>query len=40
LPTARGSKKYRVLVAEFEQHHVYAAGDLPAKVTYLDAIEV
>ena len=40
LPSRRGSKKYRVLVAEFEQHKVVAAGNLGARVTYLDAIDL
>jgi hypothetical protein len=40
LPSARGTKKYRVLVAEFEQHKVVRVGNLESRVTYLDAIEI
>ena len=40
LPAPRGSKRFRILVAEFEHHKVVAVGNLEAKVTYLDAIEV
>ena len=40
LPSARGTSRYRVLVAEFEQHTVVAAGNLGARVSYLDAIEI
>jgi hypothetical protein len=40
LPSARGTKKYRVLAAEFEQHKVVRAGNLQARVSYLDAIEI
>jgi hypothetical protein len=40
LPAPRGSKRFRVLVAEFEQHKVVAVGNLGPKVTYLDAIEI
>ncbi len=40
LPAPRGSKRFRVLVAEFEHHKVVAVGNLGAKVTYLDAIEI
>jgi hypothetical protein len=40
LPSARGTSKYRVLVAEFEQHTVVADGNLGARVSYLDAIEI
>jgi hypothetical protein len=40
LPKARGTVPYRILVAEFEEHTVVRAGNLGAKVTYLDAIEI
>ena len=40
LPKARGTVPYRILVAEFEEHVVVRAGNLGAKVTYLDAIEI
>ncbi|MGA2527923.1 MAG: hypothetical protein ABSG36_02030 [Acidimicrobiales bacterium] len=40
LPKPRGSVPYRILVAEFEEHTVVRAGNLAAKVTYLDAIEI
>jgi hypothetical protein len=40
LPKARGTVPYRILVAEFEEHTVVRAGNLSAKVTYLDAIEI
>ena len=40
LPAPRGTKKFRVLVAEYEQHKVVAVGNLGSKVTYLDAIEI
>jgi hypothetical protein len=40
LPSARGTKKYRLLLAESEQHKIVAAGNQGARVTYLDAIEV
>jgi hypothetical protein len=40
LPKARGTVPYRILVAEFEEHAVVRAGNLGAKVTYLDAIEI
>jgi hypothetical protein len=40
LPKPRGAAPYRILVAEFEEHLVVRAGNLGAKVTYLDAIEI
>jgi hypothetical protein len=40
LPKARGTVPYRILVAEFEEHAVVRAGNLGAKATYLDAIEI
>ena len=40
LPKARGTTPYRILVAEFEEHAVVRTGNLGAKVTYLDAIEI
>jgi hypothetical protein len=40
LPAPRGTKRFRVLVAEYEQHKVVAAGNLGSKVTYLDAVEI
>jgi len=40
LPSARGSRKYRLLLAEFEQHKVVAAGNQGARVSYLDAIVI
>jgi hypothetical protein len=40
LPAARGTRPFRVLIAEFEQHKVVRAGNLGARVTYLDAIEI
>lgn len=40
LPAPRGTKRFRVLVAEYEHHKVVAVGNLEAKVTYLDAIEI
>jgi hypothetical protein len=40
LPAARGSKPFRILVAEFEQHKVIRAGNLPSRVTYLDAVQI
>lgn len=40
LPAPRGTKRFRVLVAEFEHHKVVAVGNLGSKVTYLDAIEI
>lgn len=40
LPAARGSRPFRVLVAEFEQHKVVRAGNLPNRVSYLDAVEI
>ncbi len=40
LPAARGSAPYRILVAEFEEHAIVRDGNLGAKVTYLDAIEI
>jgi hypothetical protein len=40
LPAARGSKPFRILVAEFEQHKVVRAGNLPNRVTYLDAVQI
>jgi hypothetical protein len=40
LPSARGTAKYRILVAEYEQHAVVMTGNLPSRVTYLDAIEI
>jgi hypothetical protein len=40
LPKARGTVPYRILVAEFEEHAVVRSGNLGAKVTYLDAIEI
>jgi len=40
LPAPRGTKRLRVLVAEYEQHKVVAVGNLESKVTYLDAIEI
>jgi hypothetical protein len=40
LPAARGSKPFRILVAEFEQHKVVRVGNLPSRVTYLDAVEI
>jgi hypothetical protein len=36
----RGSKPFRILVAEFEQHKVVRLGNLPSRVTYLDAVEI
>lgn len=40
LPTPRSARKYRIYVAEFEQHKVVSAGDDQSRVTYLDAIEI
>ncbi len=40
LPAARGSRPFRILVAEFEQHKVVRTGNLPSRVTYLDAVEI
>lgn len=40
LPSARGTTRYRILVAESEQHAVVMTGNLPSRVTYLDAIEI
>lgn len=40
LPSARGTRPFRVLVAEFEQHKVVEAGNLESRVTYLDAVEI
>ncbi len=40
LPTPRSARKYRIYVAESEQHKVVHAGDDRARVTYLDAIEI
>jgi hypothetical protein len=43
LPTARGTKRYRVLVVEFEEHAVVETGSLPdlsGRISYLDAIEI
>jgi hypothetical protein len=40
LPAARGSRPFRILVAEFEQHKVVRAGNLPSRVSYLDAVEI
>jgi hypothetical protein len=40
LPAKRGSKPFRILVAEFEQHKVVAAGNLESRVSYLDAVEI
>jgi hypothetical protein len=40
LPAPRGSKKFRILVAEFEQHKVVRLGNLPNRVSYLDAVEI
>jgi hypothetical protein len=40
LPSTRGTKKYRVLVAESEHHKLVRTGNVQAKVTYLDAIEI
>lgn len=40
LPAPRGTKRFRILVAEYEQHKVVAVGNLGSKVTYLDAIEI
>jgi hypothetical protein len=40
LPKTRGTVPYRILVAEFEEHAVVRAGNLGAKATYLDAIEI
>ncbi|MGO9962519.1 MAG: hypothetical protein ACLPUG_03690 [Acidimicrobiales bacterium] len=40
LPKPRGTVPYRILVAEFEEHLVVRTGNLGAKVTYLDAIEI
>ncbi len=40
LPAPRGTKRFRVLVAEYEQHKVVRVGNLGSKVTYLDAIEI
>ena len=40
LPKTRGTVPYRIFVAEFEEHAVVRAGNLGAKATYLDAIEI
>jgi hypothetical protein len=40
LPTPRGTKKYRIAVAEFEEHKVRRSGNEGSRVTYLDAIEI
>lgn len=40
LPSARGTSRYRILVAEYEQHAVVTPGNLPSRVTYLDAVEI
>lgn len=40
LPAKRGSKPLRILVAEFEQHKVVRVGNLPNRVSYLDAIQI
>jgi hypothetical protein len=40
LPAPRGTKRFRVLVAEYELHKVVEVGNLGSKVTYLDAIEI
>jgi len=40
LPAPRGTMRFRVLVAEYEQHKVVRVGNLGSKVTYLDAIEI
>ena len=40
LPAPRGTKRFRILVAEYERHKVVAVGNLASKVTYLDAIEI
>jgi hypothetical protein len=40
LPAKRGSRAFRILVAEFEQHKVVRAGNLESRVTYLDAVEI
>lgn len=40
LPAPRGTKRFRVLVAEYESHKIVAAGNLGSKVTYLDAVEI
>jgi hypothetical protein len=40
LPAPRGTKRFRIVVAEYESHKVVVAGNLGSKVTYLDAIEI
>ena len=40
LPTPRNARKYRIYVAEFEQHKVAHPGADRSRVTYLDAIEI
>jgi hypothetical protein len=40
LPAARGSRKFRILVAESEQYPSVRAGTLTGRVTYLDAIQI
>ena len=40
LPAARGSKPFRILVAEFEQHKVVRLRNLESRVTYLDAVQI
>ena len=40
LPAPRTAGKFRIYVAEFEQHKVVRPGDGQARVTYLDAIEI
>jgi hypothetical protein len=40
LPAARGTKKFRIAVTEFEQHKVVQTGNLEFRVVYTDAIEI
>lgn len=43
LPTPRGTKRYRLLVVELEEHAVVETGALPdlgGRLSYLDAIEI
>jgi hypothetical protein len=40
LPTSRHARKYRIFVTEFERHKVAHPGAEPARVTYLDTIEI
>jgi len=40
LPAARGSRKFRILVAESEQYPSVRAGTLTGRVSYLDAIQI